>query len=55
MPWAAKDAKRHTKKAKSPKQQAMWKEVANSMLERGASEGAAVRGANSVVKKRAGK
>lgn len=52
MPWKASDAARHTKKAKSPKAKRQWRDVANSMLERGKSEGAAVRAANAVVKRR---
>ena len=52
MPWKSKDAGRHTKKAKSGKSQRQWSHVANSMLSRGYSEGAAVRAANGVVKKR---
>lgn len=52
MPWTSKDAGRHTKKAKSPKAKRQWSAVANSMLGRGKSEGAAVRAANAVVKKR---
>jgi len=52
MPWGASDAKRHTKKASSGKASRQWAHVANSMLERGESEGAAVRAANGVVKKR---
>ncbi len=49
MPWKAKDAKRHTKKASSPKKQHQWEHVANSALDRGQSEGAAIRQANAVV------
>ena len=49
MPWSAKDATRHTKKASSPKKKRQWAHVSNSMLERGASEGAAVRAANAAV------
>jgi hypothetical protein len=52
MPWSASDAQRHTKKARSHKQKRMWSHVADSMLARGASEGAAIRAANGVVKKR---
>lgn len=52
MPWKAKDAARFTKKAKTPKAKAQWEKVADSMLERGESEGAAIRAANGVVKKR---
>lgn len=56
MPWAASDSARHTKKAKSPKQKRQWRDVANSALSRGASEGSAVRQANAVVAKgRSGK
>lgn len=51
MPWTAKDASRHTKKAKSAKQKRQWAHVADSMLKRGSSEGAAVRAANGVIKK----
>ncbi len=52
MPGGPKDAARHTKKAKSPKAKRQWAHVADSMLARGKSEGAAVRAANAVVKRR---
>lgn len=52
MPWQKKDAKGHTKKADTPKKQRQWSKVANSALERGSSEGSAIRQANAVVKKR---
>jgi hypothetical protein len=52
MPWSSKDAKRHTKKAKSGKAKRQWEHVANSALKRGASEGSAIRQANAAVKKR---
>jgi uncharacterized protein YdaT len=52
MPWQAKDASRHTKKAKSAIAKRQWGHVANSMLKSGKSEGAAVRAANAAVKKR---
>ena len=55
MPWEPKDAKRHTKKATSAKRQRQWSHVANSELERGLSEGAAIAAANSVVKRNKGK
>ena len=51
MPWTAKDAKRHTKKAATPKKKRQWSKVANSMLASGKSEGSAVRAANAAVKK----
>lgn len=51
MPWTPKDAHRHTHKAKSAVRKRQFSKVANSMLERGASEGSAIRAANSAVKK----
>jgi hypothetical protein len=51
MPWGPEGASRHTKKAKSAKSKRQWSHVANSMLARGASEGAAIRAASGVVKK----
>jgi len=51
MPWTAKDASRHTKKAKSAKRKRQWAHVADSVLRRTGDEGAAVRAANGVVKK----
>lgn len=52
MPWRPSSARKHTKRARSAKSKRQWSHVANSMLRRGASEGAAVRAANSVVKRR---
>jgi hypothetical protein len=49
MPWTPADATRHTKKAKTPKAKRQWRDVANSVLSRGGSEGSAVRQANGVV------
>lgn len=51
MPWNPKDARRHTRKADTPKKQRQWMHVANSMLSRGKSEGSAVRAANAAVKR----
>jgi len=51
MPWTPSDATRFTKKAKSPKRKRQWRDVADSMLERTGDEGAAIRAANSVVRK----
>lgn len=51
MPYQKKDAKKHTKQAATPKKQRQWSHVANSALKSGASEGSAIRQANSVVKK----
>jgi uncharacterized protein YdaT len=50
MPWARRDATKFTKKANSPKKQAQWRSVANDMLRRGHSDGAAVKAANSAIK-----
>jgi uncharacterized protein YdaT len=55
MPWNAGDAARHTKKARSAKSKRQWSHVANSMLERGMSEGRAIRAANAVVKRSGGR
>ena len=49
MPWGAKDATRFTRKARSAKSKRQFAHVANSMLGRGKSEGAAIRAANAVV------
>ena len=51
MPWTSKDAKRHTKKAKTPKRKRQWAYVADAVLARTGNEGRAIRAANSVVKK----
>lgn len=51
MPWEPKDATRHTKKAKSGVRKRQFSHVANSMLDRGFSEGRAIRAANAAVKK----
>jgi hypothetical protein len=55
MPWNSADAKRHTKKANTPKKARQWSHVSNDALERGASEGSAIRQANAVVKRNKGK
>ena len=51
MPWTSKDAKRHDKKANSPKRQRQWADVADSALRRTGDEGLAIREANGVIKK----
>jgi uncharacterized protein YdaT len=51
MPWGAGDATRHTKRVRSAKSKRQWSHVANSMLDRGASEGSAIRAANATVKR----
>jgi hypothetical protein len=55
MPWTPSDAQRHTKKAVSPVAQRQWADVANSVLQRTANEGRAVRSANAVVARRKAK
>lgn len=52
MPWRPSDAHRHTHKAKSAKAKRQWRDVANSALARGESEGTAVREANGVIARR---
>lgn len=48
-PWTPEDATRHQKLASTPKLQRMWSDVANSALDRGASEASAIQQANAVV------
>ncbi len=55
MPWTARDAYRHTKKASTPHLQSQWSKVANSALEGGADEASAIRQANAAVSKDGGK
>lgn len=58
MPWSAKDAYRHTKKANTPVKQRQWMHVANSILEKTGDEAQAIREANAAVardKERKGK
>jgi uncharacterized protein YdaT len=51
MPWTPKDAKKKTKKARTPKLQRQWTHIANRLLASGASEGSAIRQANGVIAK----
>ena len=51
MPWTAKDAPRHTRKANTPKKRRQWAHIASGALERGASEKSAIVQANGVVAK----
>ena len=51
MPWTARDSKRHTKKANTPKKRKMWAKIANAWLKKGHSEGSAIRVANAAVQK----
>ena len=52
MPWTAKDAKRHTKKAANSAEKRQWSAVANAALKSGDSEGSAIRQANAVIARR---
>jgi hypothetical protein len=45
-------AEKHTKKADTPKRKRQWEHVRESAEKSGASEGSAIRQANSVVKKK---
>lgn len=49
MPWDAKDATKHTKKANTSKKKRQWAHIATSALQSGDSEGSAIRQANAVV------
>ena len=49
MPWTAKDATRHTKKANTPEKKRQWAHVANAALKSGDSEASAIRQANAAV------
>ena len=50
MPWGPSDASRFTNRARSPTRKRQWAHVAQNMMARGASEGAAIRAANGVVR-----
>lgn len=52
MPWDLSDAKRHTKKASSPKSKRMWAHISNKALAGGSSEASAIKQANAVVARR---
>ena len=49
--FTSDDAKRHTRKATTGKSRRQWAHVAESAMARGASEGSAIRQANSVIKR----
>ena len=49
MPWTAADAHRHTHKAKSAKERALWSKVANAARRAGGSDASAIRRANAVI------
>ena len=52
MPWTAKQASSHTKKAKSAVAKRQWKDVADSVLKTTGNEGRAIREANAVIARR---
>lgn len=51
MPWAMKDAMRHTHKATTQKKKKQFAKVANKVLAESGDEGKAIRIANAAVKK----
>lgn len=50
MPWNPGDAKKHDKKADTPKKEAQWSAVANSVLRKTGDEGRAIKIANASIK-----
>jgi len=52
MPWTAKDAAKHDKKANSAIAQRQWSHVANSVLAKTGDDGRAIREANAVIARR---
>lgn len=52
MPWTAKDARRHTKQAKTAAQKRRWAQTANAVLRHTGDEAKAVRIANSSLRKK---
>jgi hypothetical protein len=51
MPWKGDGPWKHSKKARTKKQKRQARAIATSMMERGESEGAAIRAANGVIKR----
>lgn len=51
MPWTAKDASKHTKKADTPAEKKQWAKTANAVLKSSKNEGKAVRIANASIAK----
>ena len=52
MPWTAKDASKHIKKAKSAVAKRQWAHVANSVLAKTKNDATAIREANAVIDRR---
>ena len=55
MPWTAKDAKRKTRKATTPKARRAFAHAANGVLARTGNEGRAVRAGNAAAARAARK
>lgn len=51
MPWTARDAYSHTKKANTTELQRRWASIANRILSEGGDEASAIRQANAMVAK----
>ncbi len=49
MPWTAKDASKHTKKANTPAKRKKWAKIANAALKKYGDEGRAIRAANAAM------
>lgn len=49
MPWTARDAVKHTKKANTPAKKKKWAKVANAALKQYDDEGRAIRVANAAM------
>lgn len=52
MPWTARDATKHTKKADTTAKRKQWAAVANKVLRETGNDGQAIRAANSAVSKK---
>ena len=55
MPWEASDAKTKTGKANTPGKQKLWEKVSNQVLAKSGDDGRAIREANAVVARMAGR
>jgi hypothetical protein len=51
MPWTPSDSSKHTHKADTPKKQAQWSAIADSVLSKTGDEASAIRQANGVIAK----
>jgi hypothetical protein len=55
IPWTPDDAEKHTHKATSRVLKELWAKIANECLERTGNEDQAIREANAVIARQAGK